>query len=109
MHCPDLSIAMDRDLIAVFGRERFDGLDDIIDQRREREGIKMQIHPPGLDLGEVKNVVDQHEQMPGCTQHAVERLKILLCGLGILAQHLAHPDDGVERGAQLVTHIGEEL
>ena len=27
----------------------------------------------------------------------------------ILAQHLAHADDGVERGAQLVAHIGEKL
>src|SRR6516225_8111055 len=29
--------------------------------------------------------------------------------LGILAQHLADADDGVERRAQLVAHVGEEL
>ena len=32
-----------------------------------------------------------------------------LDGLGILPQHLADADDGVERRAQLVAHVGEEL
>jgi hypothetical protein len=32
-HRPDLAVAMDRDLIAVLGCQRFDGLDDLIDHR----------------------------------------------------------------------------
>ena len=32
-----------------------------------------------------------------------------LRALGLLAQHLGQADDGVERRAQLVAHIGEEL
>jgi hypothetical protein len=32
VHRPDLAIAMHRDLIAVLGSQRFDGLDDLIDQ-----------------------------------------------------------------------------
>src|SRR5215510_5192177 len=42
-------------------------------------------------------------------EHAVERFDVLLSRLSILPQHLADADDGVERGAQLVAHIGEEL
>ena len=34
---------------------------------------------------------------------------ILLERLGILPQHLGDTDDSVERRAQLVAHIGEEL
>ena len=74
-----------------------------------RERFEMKLHPPRFDLGQVEDVVDQREQMPARAEHAVERLGILLQRLRILAQHLAHPDDGVERRAQLVAHVGEEL
>ena len=47
--------------------------------------------------------------MPARAEHAIERLGVLLQRLGILPQHLADADDGVERRAQLVAHIGEEL
>ena len=72
----DRGIATDRDPVLVFRRQRLDGLDDIVDQRRKAESIKMKLHPPRLDLGEVENVVDQCEQMPTRTQHAVKRLGV---------------------------------
>ena len=40
---------------------------------------------------------------------ALERLRRQLRALGLLAQHLGQADDGVERRAQLMAHIGEEL
>ena len=75
----------------------------------QRESFEMKLHPPGLDLGEVEDVVDQGEQVAARAEHAVERLEVLLQRLGILPQHLADADDGVERRAQLVAHVGEEL
>src|ERR1700730_6977034 len=60
-------------------------------------------------LGEVEDVVDESEEMPGCAEHAVERLQVLLQRFRILPQHLADADDGIERRAQLMAHIGEEL
>ena len=42
-------------------------------------------------------------------EHAIERFQVLLCRLGILAQHLGNTDDRVEWRAQLVAHIGKEL
>ena len=69
----------------------------------------MQLHPTGFDLGQIENVVDQREQVPARTEHAIERLGVLLQRLRVLAQHLADADDGVERRAQLVAHVGEEL
>src|SRR6516165_8361462 len=47
--------------------------------------------------------------MTASTEHAIERLGVLLCRLRVLAQHLTHADDGVERRAQLMAHIGEKL
>ena len=80
-----------------------------VDQRREGEGLQIKLHASRLDLGQVEDVVDQGEQVPPSAEHAVERLKVLSCRLRILAQHLGDANDGVERRAQLVTHVGEKL
>jgi hypothetical protein len=72
-------------------------------------GFQIELHPPGLDLGEVEDVVDQREQVAARAEHAVEGLDVLPQGLRIFPQHLGDADDGVERGAQLVAHAGEEL
>src|SRR5690349_18585410 len=47
--------------------------------------------------------------MPRRAEYAVKRLYVLLSCLRILAQHLADADDSVQRRAQLMAHIGEEL
>ena len=84
-HGPYRSVALDSDLVPIFRCQRFDRLDDAVDQWSKSEGIEMKLHPPGLDLGEIENIIDQGEEMPARAEHAVERLKVLLCGLGILA------------------------
>ena len=109
VHHPDRGVAMNHDLVAVLRRQRLDRLDDRVDQRRQSKTIQIKLHPPGLDLGEVEDVVDQGEQVAARAEHAVERLEVLLERLGILPQHLGDADDGIERGAQLVAHVGEEL
>ena len=71
----------------------------------------MKLNPARLDLREVKHVVDEAEEMLARAVHALERLGEAgeLRTFGLLAQHLGQADDGVERRAQLVAHIGEEL
>ena len=49
------------------------------------------------------------KEMAAGAEDAVEGLGVLICRLGILAQHLADADDGVERRAQLMAHVGEKL
>jgi hypothetical protein len=46
MQRPDRSVTMDRDLVGVLCGQRFDGLDNIVDQRRKSEGFEMKLHPP---------------------------------------------------------------
>ena len=53
----------------------------------------MKLHPSGLDLREVEDVVDQGEQVPARTEHPIERLDVLFQRLGILSQHLGDTDD----------------
>jgi hypothetical protein len=70
---------------------------------------QVKLHSPSLDLRQVENVVDKGEQVSARAEHAVERLDVLLQRLGILPQHLGDANDGVQRRAQLVAHVGEEL
>ena len=109
MNDPDRSVAMNRDPVAVLRRKRLDGLDDIVDQRPQSKRVEAQLHPPGFDLGKIEDVVDQREEVAARAEHPIERLDILLQCLRILPQHLGDTDDGVERRAQLVAHIGKEL
>ena len=64
--------------LPFFARQRLDGLDHLVDQRRQSKRLQVKLHPPGLDLGEVEDVVDQREQVAAGTEHAVERLEVLL-------------------------------
>ena len=69
---PIRRVAMDCDLVAVFCRQRLDGLDDVVDQRRKSEALQIKFHAPGLNLGQVEDVVDQREQVPARAEDAVE-------------------------------------
>ena len=66
---------------------------------------------PGFDLRQIENVVDQREQvLPGGMD--VVQIVLLLCRSArrkCLLQHFGKADDGVQRRAQLVRHVGEEL
>jgi hypothetical protein len=77
MHRRDVSLALSHNQVAVLRRQRIDGLDDIINQRSGGEGLQAKLHLPGLDLGEVEDVVDQGEQVTARAEHAVEGLNVL--------------------------------
>jgi hypothetical protein len=89
---------------------RFSGAEHLLDDGRDRHALERQIHLPGFDLGKVENVVDQAQQMTPGAQHAAQRLERLLGAKprGVVAEQFGQSDDRIERGAQLVAHIGEE-
>ena len=68
-------------------------------------------HTSGLDFGQVKDVVDEAEQMFSIRQHA---LLIITLFQGQIARHasednIAVADDGVERSTEFMGHGGEKL
>ncbi len=90
--------------------ERAYGGDDRLDHLFDVELFRVELHLAGLHLRQVEYVVDELKQMLAGT---VDLLQVgddrrLVELLGLLLEHLAVPDDGVERGAQLVAHVGEE-
>jgi hypothetical protein len=98
------------DLVAVAGEHRADGAEHGLDHVGDVEGLEVDVHAAGLDLGEVEDVGDEAEQVLAgeldLAQLVGGALEAALVGL--LEQHLGVADDGVERGAQLVAHVGEE-
>ena len=73
--------------------------------------LRIELELAGLDLGKIEHLVDQAEQMRAGAMHAAQRLRRLLGAEArrVGEHHLGQPDDGVERRAQLVAHVGEEL
>src|SRR5215472_9799204 len=65
----------------------------------------------GLDLGQIEHVIDESKQVFAVGLKAFEYSKHLLGRLTISAirHQFGVAEDGVERRAQLVAHIGEEL
>ena len=80
-------------------------------KRRNVDLLDEYFHLAGLDLGKVEDVIDQPQQMTAGTLDFLEvGDEVLLAAVGrVFLKDLAVADDGVERGAQFVAHIGQEL
>src|SRR5262249_51991106 len=83
------------------------GLGDVLD----RIIGEFEYELPGLDLGEIQNIVDETEQMPAVGLKAFEYAKHLLgrLAVGPVRHQFGVPQDRVERRAQFVAHISKEL
>jgi hypothetical protein len=83
----------------------------VVDGARQTEFRKFQFHPPRLDLGEVEDVVDEGQQVSSRFEDVGKVLGLLVVDLAEhpLVEHFREADDRVERRAQLVRHVGEEL
>src|SRR5580700_8709044 len=94
----------------VFGHRPERGV-DVIGERRELEVGGVHIHLARLDLGQVQDVVDQLQQVgPGRVDRAGE--VHLLAGevaVLVLGQQLGEDEQAVQRRAQLVRHVREEV
>jgi hypothetical protein len=84
----------------------------VVEERLEFDRLGIEPNTSGLDLGHVEDVVDDVEQILAALVDVGAVFAILVC-----AERAEHPgrhdfgeaDNGIERGAQLVAHIGEEL
>ena len=64
----------------------------------------------GLDLGHVQDVRDQRQQMPAGVVDGFQigLVRGICVRLDVLQQNLAVADDGIERRAKLVVHLGKK-
>ena len=91
-----------------------DALEDplqIRDHRRDGHFRQMKFDLARLDLGEIQDLVDQPEEVRARGVDGRGRL-LLACGevaFLVVRQELGQDEDGVERGAQLMGHVGQEF
>ena len=77
----------------------------------ESEGRRRQLHLPRLDLGQVEDVADEGEQVGAGAVDAAGELDLLVgeVAVRVVGQELGQDEQAVQRRAQLVAHVGQEL
>ena len=82
-----------------------------VEQGGEENLLRVDRDGAGLDLGQVENVADEVEQVGAGAVDGAGEFDLLggQVAVGIFGELLAEDQDAVERRAQLVRHVGEEL
>ena len=76
-------------------------------QRRQGQRVVLQADPAGLHAGDVQDVVQHRQQVLGGVPGGVHEAALFGVQPGIVEQ-AQHAQQAVERGAQLVAHVGQE-
>ena len=63
----------------------------------------------GLQLGEIKHVVDDRQECIARTADAVDLRSCSFVQVNPLVQQTREPENGGQRGSDLVAHVGEEV
>jgi hypothetical protein len=89
---------------------RHDRRDHVVDEGADAEGADVEDQLVGLDLGDVEGVLDEVEEVDGGAADPPEIGEDLRRrGVAVLlVDQLGVADDGVERGAELMAHVGQE-
>ncbi len=84
---------------------------DVVAQAGEGNFLDLDGDGAGLDLREIENVVDEIEQVGAGGVDVAGELDLLVreVAAGVFGELLAEDEDGIERRAQLVGHVGQEL
>ncbi len=81
---------------------------DVLEQVPQGEFVLVDLKKPRLDLREVEDVVDDHQQRVAGLLDRVHEVPLAVIHLG-RGQQLGHAQDAVHRRADLVAHRGQEL
>ena len=73
----------------------------------QMELCRLEAHFAGLDLGEIKNVVDDAQQIARRRVHLFDVIALLGAQVGLQRQ-MRHPNDGIHGGADFVAHVGQK-
>ena len=82
-----------------------------VEQVGEEDLLRIDRHRAGLDLRQVEDVADQVEQVGAGAVDGARELDLLgrEIAIRVVAELLAEDQDAVQRRAQLVRHVGQEL
>jgi len=73
----------------------------------DAEFNRLRLQPPGLDLRQVQDVIDELKQCPARGLHRRGHFLLFIVEAR-LGQQIPHADDGVQRRSKLVAHVSQE-
>jgi hypothetical protein len=93
----------------ALGPGRFEKeVDRSFDRRGKLEVDLLESYLAGRQLGEIQNFVNKRQQRFAALAHVMSELALFRTEAGV-EQQTGHPDNRVERSADLVAHVGEEF
>ena len=97
--------------IGVLRRKRTAGGFDLVDKRRKVDCLGIQFGLAGLDLRDVENVIDHGQQMLACGADLLEVGNLFAAAFQfrVLEKDFAVAQYRIERRAQFMAHLGEEV
>ncbi len=77
----------------------------------EADAADIEVHLAGLDLAEIQDVADEGEQVGSGGVDGFGELDLFggQVLVGVFGEHAGEDEQVVERGAQLMAHVGEEF
>ena len=83
----------------------------LLDHRRDAHGARLKVYMPRLDLRNIQYVVDQQQQVVAGRLDGFGMAHLLRGQIAcpIIGQQSRHDQQGIERGAQFVAHIGQKF
>ena len=93
--------------VFVFGRRAYHGF-QVQKGMPQVEGLFVQHHPSSLDFGHFQHIVDQRQQVFATAVNDSQSFPVGGVKGGVAPHELGKSQYGVERGAQLVAHVGQK-
>ena len=103
------AVAVDGELLLLLAREGVENVRAPIQAVWGAEGLVQKLNRTVLELVDVQNRVDEHKQIVALGRDVAERVFELVVIVFILARDLRHAEHDVERRADIVAHLGEEV
>jgi hypothetical protein len=103
----DVAVEDIREVELLLGGARADQVERRLDALAQVERMRLDVHPPGFDLREVEDVVDDRQQR--IARIADRRRELaLVVGERRVEEQAAHADHRVHRRADFVAHVCQE-
>ena len=102
---------VDREVQAALARHWIEGLTQVCSKPRQGYGLGPNLDVPGFDLRQIEDVVDEIEQIVARRLDGAGELDLFVreIALRVVAQQLGQDQQRVERRAQLMGHVGQEV
>ncbi len=100
-----------RELQSLLAGQRAEAFQQGVQAGADVDGLQRDSHLAGLDLRQIENVVDQAQEAAAAVVHDPCGFDLLGIEIAfrVVGQHLRQDQHRVQRRAQLVRHVGEEL